>query len=160
MLLSWTRISGCVTPFHSSFFRGIWGGPVAPDCDGDGWTMSQKSYVPNFSFLHWIKRYKEPPCSRSPWLELCRTLEVPDWGFSSWSWWGWVYNVPNYLCSEIQLSTLNKKVQRTPMSSKSWSWVLEDSGGFWPEFWFLIIMGMGLQCTKLPMFRNSAFYIE
>ena len=37
---------------------------------------------------------------------------------------------------------------------------LEDSGGSWLGFRFLIMMGMGLQCPKLPMFRNSAFYIE
>ena len=83
------------------------------------------------------------------------------WGaFGPWSWWGWVYNVPNYLYSEIQLSTLNKKVQRTCMSSKSWIGDLEDSGGSWLGFRFLIMMGMGLQCPQLPMFQNSAFYIE
>ena len=78
--------------------------------------------------------------------------------FGSGSW--WVNNVPNNLCSEIQLFTLNKKMQRTLMSSKSWSGVLEDSGSFWLGFCFLTMMEMGLQCPKLPMFRNSAFYIE
>ena len=178
--------------------------PAAPDHDGDGSTMSRTTYVPKFSFLHWIKRCKEPLCPWSPSLELWRTLEVPGWGFGSWSWWGGVYNIPNNLCSEIQLSTLNMKVQRTLMSSKSlagvgswlgfgsWSWwggvhnvpnnpgskiqistltkkvqrtpmtskSWSDSGGSWLEFWFLIMMGMGVQCPKLPMFWNSAFYIE
>ena len=68
----------------------------------------------------------------SPYLRAC----------GPWSWWEWVNNVPNYLCSKIQLSTLNKKVQRTLMSSKSWTGDLEDSGGFWLGFWFLIMMGM------------------
>ena len=49
-----------------------------------------RAYVPKFSFLHWIKRCKEPSCPRSPGLGFWRTLEVPDWGFGSWLWWGWV----------------------------------------------------------------------
>ena len=180
-----------------------------PDLDGEGSIMSQTTFVLKFSFLHCIKRCKEPPCPRSPGLELQRTLEVPEWGFGSWSWWGGVYNVPNNLyyeiqlstlnekvqwtpmslkswtgdmedsgcswlgfgswswwrgvndvpsnlCSEIQFSTLNKKVQRTPKSSKSWSGVMEDSGGFWLRFWFLIMMG-GVYivphklCSKIPL---------
>ena len=94
-----------------------WGS--VPDLDGEGSIMSETTFVLKFSFLHCIKRCKEPPCPRSPGLELQRTLEVPEWGFGSWSWWGGVYNVPNNLCSKIQFSTLNKKVQRTPMSLKS-----------------------------------------
>ena len=39
-----------------------------------------------------------------------------------------VNNVQNNLCSKIQLSKLNIKVQRTPVSSKSWTGVVEDSG--------------------------------
>ena len=92
-----TRISGC--PFILALSEGFgrpsapnWGpsaptwGPAAPDRDGDGSTMSQTTYVPKFSFLHWIKRCKEPSCPRSPGLVFWRTLEVPDWGFGSWSW--------------------------------------------------------------------------
>ena len=134
LLFTKTRISG---PFHSSSFRGIWGpsapnwgpsaptwgpaapiwGPAARDHDGDGSTMSQTTYVLKFSFLHWIKRCKEPSCPRSPGL-----------GFG-------VYQFPNYLCSKIQLSTLNKKVQRTLTSLKSWTGVVQDSGGSWLGFW-------------------------
>ena len=61
---------------------------------------------------------------------------------------GWVNNVPNNLCSKIQLSTLNIKVQRTLMSSKSWSGVMQDSGGYWLWFRFLIMIEMGLKCPK------------
>ena len=126
-----------------------------------GWVYNVPNYnVPKFSLLHWIKKCKEPSCPQSPGLWFWRTLEVPEWGFGSWSWWWWVYNVPKYLCSEIQLSTLNKKVQRTLMSLKSWTGDLDDSGGSWLGFWFLIMMRMGLQCPKLPMFWNSASYIE
>ena len=103
--------------------------------------MSQTTYVSKFSFLHWIKRCKEPSCPQSPGLGIWRTLEVPDWGFSSWSWWRWISNLPNYLCFEIRLSTLNKKVQRTPISLKSFIWVVEDSGSSWLGFRFLIMMG-------------------
>ena len=122
----------------------------------EGSIISQTTYVPKFSFLHWIKRCKEPSCPRSPGLGFWRTLEVPDWGFGSWSWWRGVNDVPSNLCSEIQFSTLNKKVQRTPKSSKSWSGVMEDSGGFWLRFWFLIMMG-GVYivphklCSKIPL---------
>ena len=80
-----------------------------------------------------------------PWshgLELWRTLEVPNWSLGSWSWWGEVKNVPNNLFSEIQLYTFNKMVQRTLMSLKSWSGVVEDSGGSWPGLRFLIMIGM------------------
>ena len=62
-------------------------------------------------------------------------------GFGSWSWWRGVNNVPHNLCSDIQFSALNKKVQRTPMSSKSWSRVVEDSGGSCLEYRFPIMMG-------------------
>ena len=158
-ILALSEVFGGTTAPNWGPLAPIWG-PEAPDHDGDGTTMSQTTYNPKFSFLHWIKRCKEPSCPRSPGLGIWRTLEVPDWGFGSWSWWGGVKNVPNILCFEIQLSTLNRKVQRTLMSWKSWSVVVEDSGGSWQGFWLLIMMGMGLKCAKLPMFWNSAFYIE
>ena len=100
-----------------------------------------RAYVPKFSFLHWIKRWKEPSCPQSPGLGIWRILEVSDCGFGSWSWWEGVYNVPNNLFSAIQLFTLNKNVKTTPMS---WTGDLEDSGGPWLEFRFLIMMGRGL----------------
>ena len=59
-----------------------------PDHDEFGFTMSQTNYVQKFSFLHWIKRCKEPSCPWSPGLWIWRTLEVPDRGLGSWSWWG------------------------------------------------------------------------
>ena len=61
-------------------------------------------------------------------LELSRTLEIPDWGFSSSPWWGCVYMVPTDIYTEFQLSILNLRVQRSPLSSKSWLelwWTLE-----------------------------------
>ena len=142
---------------------GLWRfltGILVLDHDGKGSRMSQTTYVLKFSLLHWIKRCKEPPCPRSPGMELWRTLEVPDWGLGSLLGWGVVKDDPNNLYSKIQLSTLNKKVKRTLMSSKSWSGVVEDSRGSWLEFWFPIMMGRGQKCPKQPIFQNSAFYIE
>ena len=109
---------------------GLWrflNGVFVPDLDGDRSTKSQTTYVPKFSFLCWIYRCKEPSCPWSPWLELWRTLEVPDWCFGSWSWWGQVSNVPNNICSEIQLSILNLKVlwrtlEVPDWGFESWSW--------------------------------------
>ena len=46
------------------------------------------------------------------------------------------------------------------MLLKSWSGVVEDSGGSWWGFWFLTMMGRGQQWTKHPMFQNIAFYTE
>ena len=43
----------------------------------------------NFGSLTWFWRSKVHPCPLSPHLELWRTLEVPDWGFASWSWFGY-----------------------------------------------------------------------
>ena len=40
-------------------------------------------HVPHFGSLSWFWRFKEHPCPLSPDLELWRTLEVPDWCFSS-----------------------------------------------------------------------------
>ena len=81
-------------------------------------------------------------------------------GFGSWSWWEQVYNVPNNLCSKIQISTLQLKVQRALMSSMSLVGVVKDSGGSWLWFWFLIMMVRDLQYSKQTMFQNSAFNIE
>ena len=44
--------------------------------------------------------------SSKSWLELWRTLKVPDRRFGSWSWWRWVTNIPNYLYAKFQLSIL------------------------------------------------------
>ena len=49
------------------------------------------AHVPNFGSLCWICRCKEHPCSLSLDLGLRRTLEVPDWGIASWSWFRYGY---------------------------------------------------------------------
>ena len=46
------------------------------------------------------------------------------------------------------------------MSSKYLVGLVDDSGGFWLGFWFLMMIRTGQQCSKQPMFRNWAFYVE
>ena len=76
-------------------------GVSVPDHDGVGSTMSQVIHTPNLSLLHWILSCREPACTLSPDWSCwgCWRMLVPDWGFSYWSWWGWVNDVPSYPCS-------------------------------------------------------------
>ena len=48
-----------------------------------------------------------------------RRLEVPRWGLSSWSLFGYFHSSLLHLCSELWLSVLILKVQRTFKSFKS-----------------------------------------
>ena len=80
------------------------------------------------------------PCPLSPDLGFWMMLEVPDWGFASWSWsWNGNWSLI-HLCYELWLSTLILKGQRTSMSSKSSFRALEDTAGSWLRFgswsWF------------------------
>ena len=115
--------------------------------------MSQTTHLQKFSFVHWIKRCKNP-----------HVLEVLVW--SCRGLWRFLTGVlvPDHdgdRCTMSQTTYdpkfcflhLIKKVQRTPMSSKSWSGVVKDSGGCWLRFWFLIMMERGLKCPKQPMFQ-------
>ena len=67
----------------------------------------------NFGSLSWFRRCKEHPCPLSPHLGLWRTLEVPDWGLASWSWFGYGHLSLTHPRSEFWFSILNLKVQRT-----------------------------------------------
>ena len=61
-----------------------------PSANQNGPTMVHKwqwyTHVLHSGSLSWFWRCKEHPCPLSPDLGLWRTLEVPDWGFWSWSW--------------------------------------------------------------------------
>ena len=67
----------------------------------------------NFGSLSWFWRCKEHPCPLSPDLGLWRTLEVPDWGLASWSWFLYGHWSLIYPWSNFWLSILILKVQRT-----------------------------------------------
>ena len=45
--------------------------------------------VPNFGSLLWFWRYKEHPCPLCPDMGLWWGLEVLDWDFTSWYWFGY-----------------------------------------------------------------------
>ena len=93
-----------------------------------------------FISLYWFWRFNEHPCPWSPHFGLWRTLEVPDWGSASLSWFGYGHWSLIYPWSECWLSILILKVQRTSMSFKSPFGALEDAGGSWLGFGILILM--------------------
>ena len=70
---------------HMRFLTGVW----HLDHDLEMVNGLWYTFDPNFGSLSWFWRCKEHPCPLSPHLGLCRTLEVPDWGLASWSWFGY-----------------------------------------------------------------------
>ena len=100
------------------------------------------TYIPNFGPLSWIWRCKEHPCPFSPDLENWRTLEVPDWGLvsSSWFWYGHLSLIHQW--SGFSFYILIFKVQRTSTSLKSWFVAMEDTGGSWPGFLILFLISI------------------
>ena len=114
----------------------------------------------NFGSLSWLWRCKEHPCPLSPHLGLWRTLEVPDWGLASWSWFGYGHWSLIYPWSEFWLSILILKVQRTSMSFKSSFGALEDAGGSWLGFGILILIWIWSLVFDIPMIRILALYLD
>ena len=108
----------------------------------------------NIGPLSWFWSCKEHPCSWSPHLGLWRTLEVPDWGLASWSWFGYDHWPLIYPWSKFWLSILILKVQRTSMSLKSSFGALEDTGGSWLGFGILILI-----CIWSLVFDTAMFWI-
>ena len=66
-----------------------WG--LHPNIDLDIITGLWFTHNLNFGSLSWFWRCKEHPCPLSPHLGLWRTLEVPDWGLTSCSWFGFCH---------------------------------------------------------------------
>ena len=64
----------------------------------------------NFGFLSWFWRGKEHPCPLSPHFGIWRTLEVPDAGEVSSSWFGYGHWSLVHPCSKCWLSVLILKV--------------------------------------------------
>ena len=118
------------------FLTGVW----HLDLDCDMVTGLRYTYIPNFGSLIHFWRCKEHLCPSSPDLRLWRTLEVPDRGLASWSWFGYGHWSLIHPFSKFLLSILILKVQRTSMSFKSSFGALEDSGGFWLGYGILILI--------------------
>ena len=108
---------------------------------------------PNFGFLSWFWRCKEHPCPLSHHLGLPRTLDVPDWGLASRSWFGYGHKSLIHPWSKFWLSILTLKVQRTSMSFKSSFGVLEDAGGSWSGVGILILTWTLSLVFDTPMIR-------
>ena len=109
------------------------------------------TYDPNLGSLSQFWRCKEHPHHLSPDLGLWRTLEVPDLGFLSLSWFGyshWSLIQPWY---KFWLCILILKVQRTFMSFKSSFRALEDAGCSWLGFGILILIRIWSMVFDLPL---------
>ena len=91
---------------------------------------------PIFGSVSWFWRWKEHPCSLSPDLGLLRTLEVPDWGLATETWFGYGHWSLVHPYAKFWLSILILKVQRSSMSFKSSFVDLGDSGGLACWSWF------------------------
>ena len=103
------------------------------------------THIPNFISLSWFWKFKEHPCPSNPHLGLWRTLDVPDWGFASWYWFGYGHWSLVHHCLEVYLSIIILKVQRTAMSFKFLFRALEYAGGFWPRLkHFILDLDIGL----------------
>ena len=99
-------------------------------------------------------------CSLSPHLGLWRTLKIPDWGLTSWSWPEYGHWSLRHPWSEFWLSILLLKVQRTSMSFKSSFGALEDAGGSWLGFGILIIIWIWSLVFSTPIFWILALYLD
>ena len=89
----------------------------------------------------------------SPHLRLWRTPDVPDWGLTSWSWFGYGQLSLIHPWSDFWLSNFILKVQRTSMSFKSSLGALEDAGGSWLGFGIFILIWMLSLVLITPIFQ-------
>ena len=105
-------------------------------------------------------RCKVHPCHLSPEFWLWRMLEVPDWGLTSWSLFGYGHwsLIPPYLIFLFYILTL--KVQGPSMSFKSWFGALEDTEGSWLGFGILILIRIWSLVFDTHMFWISALFLD
>ena len=96
----------------------------------------------------------------SPHFGLRRMLAVPDWGVTSWSWFGYGHWSLMEPCSKFQLSIFNLNVQRSSMSFKSLFGALEDTGGSWLGFCILTLIWIRSLFFGTPMFQVLALYLD
>ena len=84
----------------------------------------------------------EIPSPNKCFLGLLGMLEVPDWGFAPWSWFGygqWSFEHP---------------------FSKFWFSILEDPRGSWPGFGILILIWIWSLVFDIPMIRILDLYLD
>ena len=88
-------------------------------------------HVPNFCSLSWFSRCKEHLCPLSPNLGLWKTLEVPDWGLASCSWFAyghlslidpWSEFCKNHPCPLSPYLGLWKTLEVPDWGLESWFW--------------------------------------
>ena len=95
-------------------------------------------FLPNHSIDH--HKWFTINMSFESWLGHWRRLEVPRWGLSSWSLFGYFHWSLLHPCSELWLDVLILKVQKTFKSFKSYFWALEDIVGSWLGFGIFILI--------------------
>ena len=83
--------------------------------------------------------------SLKSWLELRRTLEVPDWGFCQ--------QCPRRLIFHSLTFYIVFKGKKNPDVLEVLFGDVEDTGGSRLKFWFLNMIGMGHPHTKTRMFK-------
>ena len=86
-------------------------------------------------------------------------LDIIEWCFGSWSWFGYVHWSFTHPWSEYWLSILILKVQRTSMSFKSSFKALEDAEGSWMGFGILILIWIWSLAFDIPMLGILALYL-
>ena len=111
-------------------------------------------------FRIWCWRCQEHPCPLSPDLGLLRTLGVPECSLASWSLFGYGHWSMIHPWSKFWLSILVLKVQRTLLSFKSSFGALEDAGGSWLRFGFLILNFIWSLDFGTPMHWILNLYID
>ena len=110
--------------------------------------------------LYQFWRCKKHPCPWSPHLGLWRTLEVPDWGLVSLSWFR--YGHWSLICpwSKYWMVLFIFKVQRTYMSFKSSFRVLEKAGVSWFGFGILIMIWIWSLVFDTTMIQILVLYLD
>ena len=141
---------------YCRFLTGVWHLDLDLDMVTDLWCP----HVPNFGTLSWVWSCKEHLCLSSPHLGLWRMLEAVDWGWTSWSWFGyghWSLLLP---CCKCCHSILILRVQRTSMSFKTWLWALEDATCSWLGFIILIFIWIWSLVFGTQILRILALYLD
>ena len=99
--------------------------------------------------LYWFWRCKEHPRPLNPDLGGLIILEVCDWGFGSWTWFGYIHLPLKHQWFKFWLSSLILKMLRTSVSFNSWCWALKEAWGSWLEILILILIWSVLLFTSI-----------